>query len=57
MKRNIIIAVLALAGGIISYLMGRKNTNKFGEHVGQGNTKSHHLTNVFSKAKQHATSM
>ncbi len=54
MKRNTIIAVLAIAGGIISYLMGRKNTNKKVEHVGQGNTKSHHVTNVFSNAKQQA---
>ncbi len=52
MKRNLIIAVLAIAGGIVSYLLGRKDTTRSVEDFGQGNAKTHHLTNVFSKAKQ-----
>ena len=54
MKRNMIIAALAVAGGITAYLMNRKRTTGVTENVGQGNANPHHLTTVFSKAKQRA---
>jgi len=45
-----IIIVLLAAAGIISYLLNRKRTPVKTEAV----EKTHHLTKVFSKAKQHA---
>lgn len=49
MKKSIIIAALT-AAGVVAYLLNRKKTTPspvVPEH-------SHHLTNVFSKAKQKA---
>jgi len=55
MKRNMIIAALAVAG-IATYIWNRKKGESVAESAEQGFDKAHHLTNVFSKAKDHAMS-
>lgn len=47
--KKIIITLLAAAGAV-AYFLGRKKTSADTENVEQ----THHLTQVFSKAKQHA---
>ena len=49
-----IIAALAVAGGVTAYLLNRKRTSGVTETVGQATPNSHHVTTVFSKAKQRA---
>jgi coenzyme F420-reducing hydrogenase alpha subunit len=53
MKKNIIMMALAVAGGVATYLLTRKKAD-IEQNVEQGFDKAHHLTNVFSKAKQQA---
>jgi hypothetical protein len=53
MKKNIIMMALAVAGGVATYLLSRKKTSTE-LPAGQEFDKAHHLTNVFSKAKQQA---
>lgn len=51
--KKILIAALA-AAGVVTYLLSRK---KAPAPVNNGNVEpTHHLTQVFSKAKQHAIS-
>lgn len=52
MNKNIIIAVSAIAGGVAAYFLLRKLWTKEEE---QAPARSHHLTDVFSKAKEYAT--
>lgn len=47
--KKLLIAALA-AAGVIAYLLNRKKPVKAPEVT----PRTHHLTNVFSKAKQHA---
>ena len=54
MKRNMIIAALAVAGGITAYFVNKKRSSGISDNVGQANSNPHHLTTVFSKAKQRA---
>lgn len=49
MKKTIIIAALT-AAGIVTYLLNRKKPAKNTGSI----ERTHHLTQVFSKAKQHA---
>ncbi|MDB5193794.1 MAG: hypothetical protein JWQ96_3357 [Segetibacter sp.] len=57
MKRNMIIAALALAGGIASYLINRKRSDGLSDNASLAAGNTHHLTTVFSKAKQRATAV
>jgi hypothetical protein len=55
MKRNVLIAALAVLGGIVSYLLSRRDSSNTFESVSETPAKKHHLTNAFSRAKQYAT--
>ncbi len=50
MKKTVIISALAAAAGIATYLLTRKKAPV----EPQSAERTHHLTNIFSKAKQHA---
>jgi hypothetical protein len=58
MKRNTIIALstaaTALAAGIATYII-KKRRNKRQPEQSTLPPQSHHMTDVFSRAKQHAT--
>lgn len=49
--KKILIAALA-AAGVVAFLLTRKKSPSPGHNRNAGQT--HHLTNVFSRAKQHA---
>jgi hypothetical protein len=52
-KNNILMVALAVAGGVATYLLSRKKAGSEAP-VEHEFDKAHHLTNVFSKAKQQA---
>ena len=55
MKRSILLTALAFVGaGIVTYLLSDKSSNKKSSKKGI-NPRSHHIVNVFSRAKQHAS--
>ncbi len=51
MNRNLIIAA-SVAAGIAAYLFTSRSPKTINRNIAPG--KAHHLTNAFSKAKQHA---
>jgi predicted naringenin-chalcone synthase len=55
MNRNLIIAAL-VAAGIAAYLFTSRRP-KSNNNVTRSNVRTHHLTNAFSKAKQHAVNI
>ncbi|MEJ7827264.1 MAG: hypothetical protein WKF91_03685 [Segetibacter sp.] len=55
MNRNLIIAA-SVAAGIAAYLFTSRRP-KSNNNVTRSNVRTHHLTNAFSKAKQHAVNI
>lgn len=56
MNRTLII-VASVAAGIVAYLYTNRRPKIITNSAAHGNVKTHHLTNAFSKAKQHATNV
>ena len=57
MKRNMIIATAMAVAGVATYFIRRRLTSSSGTNTTQPTPRSNHLTNAFSKAKQHAISV
>ena len=57
MKRNMIIATAMAVAGVAAYYIRRRLTSSSGTNTTQQTPRSNHLTNAFSKAKQHALSV
>jgi hypothetical protein len=52
MKRNIILATVAVAAGVAYFIRRRMNSSKMNGNSHSAAKPSHHLTNVFAKAKE-----
>ena len=54
MKKNILIAAAAAAAGIAYYFVRKRKSTKVNGYASHGSKPVHHMTDVFSRAKEQA---